>query len=484
MKRSTQNKLTIQTRLIDAIHDICLVLSANYAVIYCNRKGMETFGHDESVIKGLDFFTFFTPESQGLLKSRLQLLEINQSADLEVKISAFGKEFLGELRIHRAIIEDAESLVVTIRDVTEERKKELDLLRFSNVIHYTINPIQIADAQGKMVYVNPAFERASGYSKEELIGKNPNILSSGRHNKEFWRNVWNTILSGKIWTGEIENRRKNGELLHTQLVISPIIDSSGKVVGFFGAHRDITEQKYLEKQLIHSQKMESIGTLAAGIAHEVGNPLASISSVVQVLQRIITDEFALGRLELIKNQTHRITKIIRDLVDFSRPSNYEVQLTDVNKNLQEAADIVRLGKKARNISFELNLEQQIPLLRLVPDQIIQVFINILLNAVDAIYGHPRFNRDRTIDRQAGRIVIETAQQNNSVIIQIADSGRGIPEDDLSKIFEPFFTTKKVGEGTGLGLWVSYGIVKSFQGDIKVKSQLGKGTTFAITLPIN
>jgi signal transduction histidine kinase len=243
-------------------------------------------------------------------------------------------------------------------------------------------------------------------------------------------------------------------------------------------HRDLGEKKLLEKQLIHSQKMESIGTLAAGIAHEVGNPLASISAIVQVIQRTSEDEFVIEKIGLIKTQITRISKIIRDLVDFSRPSNYELRLTDINQNIAEAVNITRVGAKAKDVIFDFNKNEKIPLLPLVADQIEQVFINILLNAVDS-YAEPDAK-----DKKEKRISIYTELKDDFVYITFIDNGSGIRDENLGKIFEPFFTTKKEGKGTGLGLWVSYGIVKSFQGDITVKSKLGEGTTFVISLPTN
>jgi signal transduction histidine kinase len=242
-------------------------------------------------------------------------------------------------------------------------------------------------------------------------------------------------------------------------------------VGYLGSHRDVTEQRALEQQLMHSQKMESIGTLAAGIAHEVGNPLASISSIVQVLQRTTSDDAARDRLGLVQTQVHRITKIIRDLVDFSRPSNYQIQPTDIVKTLTEAVEIVKMGKKAKEITFVTHVRTAIPLLSLVPDQISQVFINILLNAVDAL------------QQSKGTIESNLERDDTCVRITISDNGHGIHPDHLSKIFEPFFSTKRVGEGTGLGLWVSYGIVKSFKGDIVVQSTPGEGTSFRVILPL-
>lgn len=289
--------------------------------------------------------------------------------------------------------------------------------------------------------------------------------------------MWNTISNGKVWVGEIENKRKNGEPYHSQVLISPIIDAGGKVSGYFGVHRDLSDKRVLEKQLIHTQKMESIGTLAAGIAHEVGNPLASISALVQVAQRSTTDPFISEKLGLVKSQVTRISKIIRDLVDFSRPSNYELLMTDINENIKEAVEITKVGTKAKNIDFEIDLTENIPSLPLIADQIQQVFVNILLNAVDAI-------QEKKDDTSRNKIVVKSFIEDESVIINFTDTGPGIPESNYTKVFEPFFTTKKQGKGTGLGLWVSYGIVKSFQGDIKIKSSLGSGTSFIINLPIN
>ena len=366
--------------------------------------------------------------------------------------------------------------LVTARDISIEKKKEIDLIRFFNVAENSVNPLQITDLNGKMIYVNKAFEISSGYSNEELLGKNPKIFGSGKNSSKFWDKMWNTISSGKVWVGEVENVRKNGESFFTQLLISPILDKDKKVTGYFGIHRDLTEKRTLERQLIHTQKMESIGTLAAGIAHEVGNPLASISALVQVAQRITTDPFVNEKLGLVKSQVTRISKIIRDLVDFSRPSNYELALTDINKVVYEAVEITKVGTKAKDVIFETNLTKDVPMLPLIADQIQQVFVNILLNAVDAI-------ADKKKSGKLEKISVKSECNGDEVTLTFSDTGPGIKEENIIKVFEPFFTTKKEGKGTGLGLWVSYGIVKSFQGDIKIKSKLNEGTSFIIKLPI-
>jgi len=370
-------------------------------------------------------------------------------------------------------------LFIIAKDISADKQKEIDLIRFYYVAQNTVNPLQITDLSGKMIYVNPAFEKASGYKKEELIGQNPNIFSSKMHSDRFWDKMWATISSGKVWVGEVENKRKDGESFFTELLISPILDYQSKVIGYFGMHRDLSEKRALESQLMHTQKMESIGTLAAGIAHEVGNPLASISALVQIILRSSTDSFIIEKLELVKKQINRISKIIRDLVDFSRPTRYELQQVNLNEIIIESIDIVRVGKKAKNLLFLSKLDDNLPKLPLVSDQIQQVFVNILINAVDAI-----------VDKQTklgsdfnGEISVDSSFSDQMVTLTFSDNGDGISVENQTKIFEPFYTSKKDGKGTGLGLWVSYGIIKNFHGDIQVISSLETGTQFIITLPI-
>lgn len=456
---------------IDIIPDMCFVVSEDRRVLAYNKRAREILDLPETPEGELSFLSLLTDDSPRPLLTVLRTME--SAPEAEVRFKGKNGTFIDSLLFVRKITGPEKTfLYVIARDVSEEKQKELDLLRFSNVVHYTVNPIQITDAKGRMIYVNPAFEKVTGYSREELIGKNPNIISSGKYSKEFWQRVWLKINEGSVWTGEIENRRKNGQPLYTQVLISPIVDGDDKVVGFLGAHRDITKQKELEKQLMHSQKMESIGTLAAGLAHEVGNPLTSISSIVQVLLRTVDDPFARDKLGLVQSQVHRITKIIRDLVDFSRPSNYQLQPTDVVQNIKEAVEIVKISRKAKDASFTLHIPHNVPLLMLVPDQISQVFINLLLNAVDALDG------------KKGCVEVDVKMDDEYLRAAIVDNGAGIDEEHMPKIFEPFFTTKRVGEGTGLGLWVSYGIIKSFRGEITVESEKGRGTIFTVFLPLN
>ncbi|MEJ2545891.1 MAG: ATP-binding protein [Calditrichaceae bacterium] len=223
-------------------------------------------------------------------------------------------------------------------------------------------------------------------------------------------------------------------------------------------------------QISHQEKMASLGLLAAGVAHEIGNPLTSISSMAQIIKRKVKDQNFIEYLNTILKNIERIRKIVRELVDFARPSSYEAADSNINEIISNAVGIVKYDRRMKSINIELELDNNIPTIFLVGDQLLQVFINILINAVDAL------------TEDSNRIIIRSRKHKSNIIIEIEDEGVGIKPENISKIFEPFYTTKKVGKGTGLGLSVTYGIVKNLNGNIDVQSEPGKGTIFIITLP--
>jgi signal transduction histidine kinase len=226
-----------------------------------------------------------------------------------------------------------------------------------------------------------------------------------------------------------------------------------------------------QAQITQQEKMASLGLMAAGIAHEIGNPLTSISSMAQVIKRKINDEKIVEFVNNILSNIDRISVIVRELVDFSRPSNYNASMISVNELINSSVGIVKYDKRSKHIHFNLELDRNLPKTFLVGDHLLQVLINILINAVDA---SENFNNE---------INVSSKLISNNIKVLIEDRGCGIEKDKLNKIFEPFFTTKEVGKGTGLGLTVSYGIIKKFGGEINVKSEVGKGSIFEIILPI-
>jgi signal transduction histidine kinase len=212
--------------------------------------------------------------------------------------------------------------------------------------------------------------------------------------------------------------------------------------------------------------------MAAGIAHEIGNPLTSISSIAQVIKRKNIDEQVGKYVNDILKNIDRISHIVRELADFSRPSSYKVTPTNINDIIKSAVGIIKYDRRAKDLKFELELDNKLPETVLVSDQLLQVFLNILINALDAS------------ENFGNKIQVSSYRDQNNIMVSIKDYGSGIPAKNLHHIFEPFFTTKKVGKGTGLGLTVSYGIIQQLGGKIAVQSQEKKGSIFEITIPVN
>ena len=217
--------------------------------------------------------------------------------------------------------------------------------------------------------------------------------------------------------------------------------------------------------------MASLGLMAAGVAHEIGNPLTSISSMAQIIKRKIDDPQLIQYSDTILENIERISIIVHELVDFARPASYRSTNVNINEIIRNAVNIVRYNRRGKQIDLKLNLENEIPSVYLVADQLLQVFINILINAVDALTENNNM------------ISVHTFSRSGNVYAKFIDNGIGIPENNLDKIFQPFYTTKDVGKGTGLGLSVSYGIIKSLNGKIEVKSKVNVGSEFMVEIPI-
>ncbi len=453
----------------DLIKEMVFVLNDTLEIVSANKAAADKLKLEPDSLKSRQIKTVLKSD---VWNSFFNSLIINGEAELnDIKISLTDKSEI-EVNLHAAKVETGSNSVtiLIINDITGYKNEKLELLRFSNALHFAANPIQITDANGIMIYVNPAFEKASGYSKNELLGLNPKILGSNKLTKEFWEKVWRKILSGKVWAGQLENKRKNGTPFYADSIISPIIDNNGSTAGFLAVHNEIKNNNVIKNHLECIQRLGSLGTLTAGIAHEIGNPLTSISSITQLIQKTTNDKIIIEKLELVKNQINRISNIIRQLVDFSRPALNSGRTVEINKALIKAVNMIKIGKDKSKIQYVLTLDQNIRDLKFPSDQIIQVFVNLLLNASDAI------------GNDAGKIVIQTKKFEEHAEIIVQDSGTGIPAEKINKIFEPFYSTKQVGKGIGLGLWVSYGIIRNMGGDIIVESKEEVGSVFKIVLP--
>ena len=456
-----------------------------------------------------------------------------------------------------------------MNDLLEQTNQELQAQKTALDEHAIVS---IADTEGNITYVNEKFCTISGFALRELMGQNHRIVNSGLHPPEFFEEMWNTITRGQVWNGEIRNQRRDGSFYWVDSTIVPFLDMAGNPTQYIAIRTDISARKQMEEslqelnvdlqrrvdertealsramqqlegdiaertrsqalleqqyqqlaslhhklqeaqtQLLQSEKLASIGQLAAGVAHEINNPIGYVHSNLGTLDGYIHDLFSLingleaaeaalpddapQRAELArlkekldlsylredipvlmnesKEGITRVRKIVQDLKDFSRlDSTPDWQYANLTQGLDSTLNIVQ-----NEIKYHADVVKEygdIPEIECLPSQLNQVFMNLMVNAAHAMEG-PR----GTITLRTG---LGTGEDVGKVWLEVADTGKGIPDDVKGRIFDPFFTTKPVGKGTGLGLSLAYGIIQKHHGRIEVESEVGMGTTFRVTLPI-
>ncbi|MDR3459744.1 MAG: PAS domain S-box protein [Verrucomicrobiae bacterium] len=394
-----------------------------------------------------------------------------------------GSTFPVEVNIRYVKLE-RDYLIASVRDVSERKQAEAIHARLAMAVEQASETIVITDTDGQIIYVNPAFEKITGYTRAEAIGQNPRILKSGKQEIGFHQKMWDVLKCGEVWKGHFINKRKDGKIYEEEATISPLRDTEGKVISYVAVKRDVTREVQLETQARHMQKMEGIGQLAGGVAHDFNNILAVIQLQTALLQSsgglsAEQSEFA----EEICLTVQRAVSLTRQLLLFSRREVFQPRDLDLNESIANTTKMLRriLGEE---VQLEFKPPPQAMFIRADPGMMDQILLNLAVNARDAM---PR----------GGRLVIETAgvefdefaaRQSASarvgsyVCLSVSDTGWGIPTEMLPKIFEPFFTTKEVGKGTGLGLATVFGIVQQHDGWINVYSEINQGTTFRIYLP--
>jgi PAS domain S-box-containing protein len=372
------------------------------------------------------------------------------------------KRKLAEEKLRKTLDE----LEIRVQERTAELLKTNEAIRkLSKAVEQTEDSVIITDKQGSIEYVNPAFEKLTGYRSQEVIGKTPRILKSDKQDEKIYKHLWETVLSGRVFKAELINKKKNGDLYYIEKTITPIKDEQGNITHFVSTDRDITRQKEIEK----SERLTQLGKLVSHVAHEVNNPLMVISGRAQLsLMEDIKNDEVKRNLGIIFQQSQRAKDIIERLLKFSRPSKGLIKQVDINKSIEEVVALVEHQFKLENVNIIRSYAQSLPPVFVEEKQIQEVFMNLLNNAKEAI-------------TEEGTIEITTSEENDFLRIDFKDSGIGISAENLERILEPFFTTKK--KGTGLGLSVCFSIIKAHNGELKFKSSPGQGTTATVLLPI-
>jgi PAS domain S-box-containing protein len=357
----------------------------------------------------------------------------------------------------------------------------------------TRDGIMITDLQGVIKNVNRALEDMTGYSRQELIGQTPRLFKSGVHPPEFYREMWQTILSRNSWQGEVTNRRKDGTLIQVSMTISPIVDNHGRFTHFVGIERDTSDQKRLEQQLIQAQKMQSVGTLAGGIAHEFNNLLAGINGYAALgLREPGLTPTLREFLQNVVDLSERAAALTRQLLAFARKPALVRQRTSLPDLLRSTAELV-----TRTLHVEVTLDLPPPgeplFVEADANQLQQALVNLALNARDAMLSAADSGaapalpaaitfRLRPITVAAERPSFpQRVPPGEYLLVEVQDQGSGMSQDVLSQALDPFFTTKEVGQGTGLGLPMVFGIVQGHQGYLTIDTHPGKGTCVGLYL---
>jgi PAS domain S-box-containing protein len=381
---------------------------------------------------------------------------------------------------------DGKSFILSATiDITEQKKIEETMRSLITAIEQAGETIVITDLDGTIQYCNPAFEKTSGYSKEEAVGQNTKLLKSGKHGKDFYKRMWGTITEGKVWSGPMTNRKKDGSLYQEDATISPIRDVAGKISGFVAIKRDVTQQLQLEGQLRQAQKMESVGRLAGGVAHDFNNLLTIINGYSSfLLNRLKVGDPLRAYADEIRMAGDRAASLTKQLLAFSRKQVIEPKVLDLNATIRESAPMLQrlIGE---DIVLETHLDSSAGQVMADPDQIHQVIMNLAVNARDAMPAGGAIDVE-TENVELGEELSGaghlSAAPGRYVLMTVTDNGQGMDEPTRQQIFEPFFTTKELGKGTGLGLATVYGIVRQSGGWIDVWSEVGVGTSFKVYLP--
>ncbi len=405
------------------------------------------------------------------------------------------------------------------REIRRKNRVQQEQGILITAIEHTAEAVVITDTIPRIIYVNPSFTTITGYSAAEVVGKNPNLLQSGHLGREFYQDMWQTITSGNVWLGRFINRTKEGRIYQENATISPVKNREGAIVNYVCIKRDVTQELAIEQQLLQSSKLEAIGTLAAGIAHEINTPLQYVRDNTQFLEGACRDLFALHEryrrfchtaaagemfaeevaaltdfeeeidLAFITEETTKaireslgglqgIAAIVKAMKEFSHPGSPDKHPEDINQLIRSTVTVSRSEwKHCADIS--LALDQDLPSVSVFSGQIKQVLLNIIVNAAQAIASTTADSPE-----EKGRITIATSRETKCVRVVVSDTGTGMPKSVLDKIFDPFFTTKTVGKGTGQGLSMAYtAIVEGHGGTLSVTSEEGKGTDLILTLPL-
>lgn len=376
-----------------------------------------------------------------------------------------------------------DSILGAFFDLTDRIETQAKLELQSAALNAAANAIVITDSQGAIVFGNPAFSRLTGYSVGEVLGRNPRFLKSGMQNDAFYARLWRTIRGGNSWQGELRNRRKDGTVYEEEMTITPVRSAEGRITHFISIKQDVTQRKALERQFLRSQRMESVGLLAGGIAHDLNNVLAPVLLSMALIRSSGLPPHLAELVDDVEQSLRRGAEIVRQVLTFARGAEGDRGPVSLRHLVRE---IVKMAAETfpRNIEIRSRDPGEVWTLQGDATQLHQLLLNLAVNARDAMPGGGvlTFGLANFQLTEPQLPEFPGLQAGAYVRLEVSDTGVGIPPENLDRIFEPFFTTKEPGKGTGLGLASVSGIVRGHGGAITVQSEPEQGTRFVVLLP--
>ena len=483
--RKSEKKYRI---LLETTSEGCWLLNPELKTVEVNQSLCKMLGYSQDEMIGKTPFDFVDDKNRKIFIEQASKISSTEHRSYEITLKKKNGQDL-HTYFNATTIRDESGEVqgsfAFITDITKYKRIQEELNLLGIAIEQASESVFITDRNGTIQYVNPAFERLTGYSRKDAIGQNPRFLESGKHDTLFYKQMWDTLTRGNAWHGRFINKKKDGSFYETDATISPVFDKSGEITNFVFIKRDVTREVELEKHLIQAQKMEAIGTLAGGVAHDFNNILTTIiGSASLALMEVDKDGPLREEIEEIKTAGERASALTRQLLAFSRKQVVQTEILDFNKLLTDMEKM--LGRLiGEDIEILMIPGPELWLVEVDPGQMEQIIMNLTINARDAM-------------PMGGKITIETVNMDldesylrehgieelpgSYVMLTVSDTGSGMDKKTQEHIFEPFYTTKGVGEGTGLGLSTVYGIVKQSNGFVWVYSEPGHGSTFKVYLP--
>jgi len=473
--------------LINSLPLSVLELDKKGNIVFVNQPALKIFGYTPmDFTRGLHGLDMLVPEEQQkAIKYFADIFKGKKSVPEKFLARKKDGTVFSILYHASALIKNNEptGLRAFAIDITDSEEKQKELLILSKCIERAGESILITDSNAVITFVNPAFEKTSGYSKDEIIGQNPRILQSGKHDSSFYKTMWDTLVKGNIWTGLFCNRKKDGTLYEESSTISPIIDkNTGKIINYISTKKDVTEENKLKAMLLQSQRLEAVGTLGGGIAHDFNNFLYIISGNIELLEDKARPEDK-ELLQEIHSATQKGTDLCKKILTFSRKAEYNLQPTHLNVVIKKTVSmLVRLIPKT--VEITLDLAEDLYTVNADPGSIELIMINFATNSRDAMPdgGKLIIKTENGMIDKSFQDKYSKAVRGRCIILSISDTGHGMDNKTREQVFDPFFTSGKERKGTGLGLSIVYGIIKAHNGFIFCDSEINKGTTFNIYLP--